>query len=1152
MKYKYYLGPSGSGKTKRIMEEMLKAGEANKDKNYILVVPDQYTMQAQKDMVAMSQRGGILNIDVQSFGRLAHRIFEEVGASEAIILDDTGKNLLLRRISLRIEDELESFGTKLKMPGFIHEVKSVISELMQYGVGPDKLEELISYAVSNNKKALASRLRDIKRLYVAFLEEKQDRFQTTEEQMIILAGLIPRSRILEGAVVAFDGFTGFTPVQNSVLSALLQKTDEMWFSFSIDKEALDSEEQEGELFGLSKKAIKSLNRRFLEENAVHLEDVYMETRGVRYKSSEIAAMERNIFRKNNKEIIEENKDIHIQKARDPRLELKACSVEIKRLIREEGYAYRDIAIVTGALEEYAAYADEIFSLYELPVFVDRTRHLELNPFTELIKGALKIIESNFSYENVIHFLRTYLTDVTRDEIDELDNYIVARGIRGLSSYNKSFIRKAHYMLGRENGEEVDTEETLETLKRLNTTREKFMSILEPLLPLAKGENSVADMTKALYEFITKNDTYRRIKEKADLFEVNGDMTRKKEYDQIYQSIMELLEQLHNLLGQDILTLSEYIRLLEAGISEIKIGVLPAEVDYIVMGDIERTRLKEIKALFFLGVNDGIIPKSGGNGGILSDLDREFFSNFDIELSPTPRQKMFNQRLYLYMNMTKPSERLYISYALNDNQGKAIRPAYLIDLIKKLYKETKENIYNEDKILDNIAGKKDADSYLATLIRRYALDSLEDGKDKALFFSLYDEAVNEKPEYVENLNESAFYEYNQANLEKEIVHALYGETLINSVSKLEKYASCAYEHFLSYGLKLNVREEYSVERFDLGNIYHTILEGFSNYLKDNNLDWGNLEKTKAELILNELFDNVTKSYNEGILYQDKRNIYQLEKMRRILLRTIKSLGFQIKRTSFKPTNFEMRFTRALTDKDFRVGLSDEDRMRINGRIDRVDTYEDQDKLYVKVVDYKSGNNKLDLVEVYNGLSLQLVVYLREAVNQLAKDNKNKKVIPAAMYYYHVKDPFMETDSINTEDEVNKWIQSNLRLTGLSIDDKDMIEHIGGEFVDKKSEVINATLKINGDYSSNSEVINSDDLKTVMDYAEYKLIDLGKKIIEGNIEARPCQDNTCTYCDYREICGYDSKLDGYKDVSFENAQKKEVLEKMKNILDKGEEE
>lgn len=1165
MSLRFYIGSSGAGKSSRLQEDIIERSMKEPGRRFFVLVPDQYTMQTQKEMIERHPLHGFMNIEIFSFGRLAHYIFEEVGQPERLTLDDTGKNLILRKLASEMADELPAIGRYLKKTGYIHEVKSVISEFMQYGLDVGKVEKLC--IAVENKPVLSGKLQDINRLYDRFLKYLGEKYITTEETMDLLAGSLEKSESVRGSIVALDGFTGFTPVQNHVISRLLTLCEEVIMTVTMPAEEFQKSAQESwrqeesALFALSKKTILSVSRLAKEMEVPRGEDVLLIGEPVvRYRTqSALAHLEQRLFRMKTGVYPGRADGIHITSAISPREELRRTFIAIRRLVQEKGYAYRDIAIVTGDLEHYASYAAELSARYDVPVFLDNNRKLGLNPFTEYVKSGLKVIKNNFSYESVVHFLKCGFTGLSEEDIDKLENYMLALKIRGEKTWSRAFVRCPAYM--RRQQEAMRMQETqsreaaqrgtspqeavqpMDPLQEINRTREALMELLGPLLPLKKG-GPAEEMVKILYHFIADHDIYEKLQEYAEYFKDQDDFARAGEYEQIYGYLMQLLEQMAALLEGEELSLEEFIEILEAGILELQVGILPQDIDRVVIGDIQRTRLKQVKALFFIGVNEGIIPKHNTGGGMISDMDRETIAEAGYELSPTPRQKMYTQRLYLYMNMTKPSEKLWISYAQVDAEGKSLRPSYLVGMIQKMFPELEISGDGFSTVLDDIVGLKDSREPFAHLIRQYAGRTLP-GEIQPLFAALYKEYEKRDQNSLSILKDAAFYYYQPKTLERGVVRALYGAVLENSISRMEAYARCAYAHFLQYGMQLKEREDYSFGSMDMGNFFHQALEQFGLQLKEKGLLWTDFTKENAEEILDKVLTNIAVSYEESVIYQDERTAYRLTQIRRILLRTVQNLQYQLKKGSFVPQELEYSFRREVSVDRVKLGLSDGEKLMINGKIDRYDVFEKDDMLYVKVIDYKSREKKIDLVQLYYGLQLQLAVYLEQAVERVKKKNPDKQVVPAALFYYPVTDPIMAQDNANvTQEEWERWMHEKLRVSGYFVEDDDVIRGLDRTYIDT-SDVIRLEKKKDGAYTAASQIISKDTLSLISNYADHMIRRIGSEILQGERSARPCGDSACSYCTYREVCCFDRRLPGYAGLNMDMSEA-EAMERIAKEL------
>ena len=1143
MSLRFYFGPSGSGKSHRIYEEIMQRAAQEPGRNFLIIVPDQFTMQTQKDLVMRSDRGGILNIDVLSFGRLSHRILEEVGTKEMPVLDDTGKSLVLQKIAADLKEQLPAMGSLLHKQGYIHEVKSAISEFMQYGISTQDMDKLIASA--EKRGALAMKLRDLKTLYRGFQDYIRDHFITTEETLDVLRRSLVKSKILPDSVVVFDGFTGFTPIQNRLIQELMRVCEETIVAVTIGEEE-DPYQMDGEqkLFHLSKKTVADLVKLAAEAEVTRGEDVFVKGGPNRFtEAPALCYLEQNLFRYQYEPYTEKQCEIRMFEALSPREEVHQTALYIRKLIREEGLTYRDIAVVIGDLEGYASYVEAEFGQLEIPCFLDRTRGIVLNPMIEYIKSVLQLYIRDFSYDTVFHFLRSGMADISREEIDELENYVIRTGARGYRTYSRLFTRKTEEM--QQGSGQEDTERAEETMERLNRIRQQFADTVEILhmAPRAKA----GEYVDHLYDFLEQNQVQQKLLNYQQQFEQEGDLAKAREYAQIYRLVMDLLDQIYELLGEEEISLQEFADILEAGFGEITVGTIPQNVDRIVVGDMERTRLKQVKVLFFLGVNDGNIPKNASKGGIISDMDREFLIESGTEMAPSPRQQMYIQRLYLYLNMTKPSERLYLSYAKVNSDGKGIRPSYLIDTVRKLFPQLAVEYPQNRSRLEQIEGRQEGARYLAEELREYADGTLRE-EERQDFYLMY-RAYEADPEGRDRLTAAAFRRYKESGLSRIVARALYGRQLENSVSRLETYAACACRHFLQYGLSLQEREEFGFEVSDMGNVYHAVLENFAGKLAESGRTWWDFDENFATQAIKEAVEGYAATYGETVLYSSARNEYAITRMSRILTRTVLTLQQHLKQGSFQPDDYELSFRFAENLDSIHVDLSEEEKMHLQGRIDRIDVSEDAEHVYVKVIDYKSGNKKFDLAALYYGLQLQLVVYMNAAMELESRKHPDKEIVPAALLYYHIDDPTIETPVELTQEQINEEILTKLRMNGVVNSDPAVVERLD-RFLQDKSKVIPVEKKKDGSFSARSGILSREELQVVSAYVDTKIRQIGREILDGKIAANPYEkgnEEACTYCAYKKVCGFDGSIPGYEKRQLEDLDKQTLMQRMQETTE-----
>lgn len=1142
MSLRFCFGPSGSGKSHRIYEEIMQRAAEEPGRNFLIIVPDQFTMQTQKDLVMRSDRDGILNIDVLSFGRLSHRILEEVGTKEMPVLDDTGKSLVLQKVAADLKEQLPAMGSLLHKQGYIHEVKSAISEFMQYGISTQDMDKLITSA--QKRGALAMKLKDLKTLYRGFQDYIRDHFITTEETLDVLRRSLSKSKILKGSVVVFDGFTGFTPIQNRLIQELMRVCAETIVTVTIgvgeDPYKMDGEQK---LFHLSKKTVADLEKLAAEAEVERGEDLFVKGGPNRFaKAPALHYLEQNLFRYQYEPYAGEQQEIHMFEALSPREEVHQTALYIRHLIREQGMTYRDIAVVIGDLEGYASYVETEFGQLEIPCFLDRTRGIVLNPMIEYIKSALQLYIKDFSYDTVFHFLRSGMSDISREEIDELENYVIRTGARGYRTYSRLFTRRTEELQENAEGSEQAEEKTME---RLNRIRQQFMDAVE-ILHMGSQEKA-GDYVSHLYDFLEQNQVQQKLLNYQQQFEKEGDLSRAREYAQIYRLVMDLLDQVYELLGEEEISRQEFADILEAGFGEITVGTIPQNVDRIVVGDMERTRLKQVKVLFFLGVNDGNIPKNASKGGIISDMDREFLIESGTEMAPSPRQQMYIQRLYLYLNMTKPSEQLYLSYAKVNSEGKGIRPSYLIDTVRKLFPAMSVEYPQNRSRLEQIEGRQEGARYLAEELREYVEGTLpeEERQDFYLMYRAYEADAAGR----DLLTRAAFRRYRESGLSRIVARALYGQQLENSVSRLETYAACACRHFLQYGLSLQEREEFGFEASDMGTVYHAVLENFAGKLAESNLTWWDFTEDFAAKAVKESVEAYAATYGETVLYSSARNEYAITRMSRILTRTVLTLQKHLKQGSFQPDDYELSFRFAEDLDSIHVDLSEDEKMHLQGRIDRIDVSEDAEHVYVKVIDYKSGNRKFDLAALYYGLQLQLVVYMNAAMEMESRKHPDKEIVPAALLYYHIDDPTIETPVELTDEQINEQILAKLRMNGVVNSDPGVVERLD-RYMQDKSVVIPVEKKKDGSFSARSGVLSREEMQLISSYVDAKIRSIGREILDGKIAANPYEkgnEEACTYCAYKKVCGFDGSIPGYEKRQLEDLDKQALMQRMQKTVE-----
>lgn len=1116
MSLQLIFGNSGSGKSYHLYKWVIEQSVKNPNKNYIVLVPEQFTMQTQKDLCEMHPQKGIMNIDVLSFVRLAHRIFGEIGIQPKQILDDEGKNLVLRKIAALYQDKLPVLRGNLKKQGYISEIKSIISEFTQYQIGIEELEFFIEQLDSDSY--FAAKMKDIKTIYQGFEEYLSEKYITKEELLDVLNEVVPQSELLRNCVIVLDSFTGFTPVQSKLLGSLLSICPKVMVTVVMDvREKFAEYNSPYQLFALSKEMTADLYR-IARERKVKIEQpisLYGEPVRRFVHNPPMAFLEKEIFRSSGKVYEKKQEAISIHEMRAPKEEAEYVVGEIRRLIREKGYRLKDIGVIVSNMETYASAFERAFSGYEIPFFMDNKKSILLNAFVEYLRSLIDMAEKNLTYESVFRFLRTGMTDFTAEELDKVENYVLATGIRGYKKWQEAWVRRPRYV----------REEDLEIL---NHIRVRFVEKMDGLLFVLKKKNkTVRDVTEALHEFLLRENMQEKIQRIAEMLQKEGNLALAKEYSQVYRIVIELFDKFVELLGDERISMREYAELLEAGLEAAKVGVIPPGIDQVVVGDIERTRLNNLKVLFFVGANDVHIPGMLLKGGILSEREREAFAEKKIKLSPGMKEKLYVQKFYMYLNLTKPSEFLYLTFSEMSAQGKGLRPAYIISDVLKMYPELHICQEEKRKLFEQELTWKNGAEYVAKGLANKGKGLSTEWKELYSWFQK-DKTFREKMKTVVS---AAFYGKQEEFLDEKTAKRLYGEEERFSITRMETFASCAYAHFLSYGLRLSERELYRFASVDLGNIAHQSLELFSKKAAEMNLDWTKIgEENRVEWIEQSVDESIAKSGNT-ILYSSARDAYMIVKIKRLIKRSVWALTKQLEDTDFRPNGYEIRFG--------------------HGKIDRLDTCEDEKGVYVKVTDYKTGQKAFDISAFYYGLQIQLPVYLNAAVEMEQKKNPGKQIIPAGMFYYRIQDPIVSKDT--DQKKVETEIRKELKLSGLINGQDEVLEHIDKNLTGASLSVP-LERKKDGEIGQRSQVLMPEAFALFLQYAKKKTKELSERISGGEVGASPYElgDMTgCKYCSYQAICRFDTVLDGFSYRELQKYDKEEIMRRIQNELE-GQEE
>lgn len=1130
MSLQLIMGGSGSGKTSYLYKKIIEASIEHPDMSYIVLVPEQFSMQAQKDIVTLHPNHATMNIDIVSFQRLAYRVFEELAVESLTVLDDMGKSMVLRKVAADHRRELVLFSGHLNQTGFVNQLKSMLSEFYQYGITPEILREMAPLAKT---PLLKQKLEDFSVVFQGFRDYIEGLCITTEEVLDVLCQVASRSELLAGSVVALDCFVGFTPVQYRLLELFMIHCRQVVVTVTADASApIYRPLGMQNLFYTSSNMVRRLSGMAEENGVKKQEDIWLKERpAYRFADRpELDYLERHLFRYRRGQYAGEmDQSLELCQGSNPAGEIGYVAHRIQEMVKDRGYRYRDIAVITGDLAGYGKEIAHQFEQQEIPYFMDDKKNILDNPMVELIRSALEVIRKDFSYETVFRYLRTGLVTDSREMIDRMENYVLAMGIRGHKRWGETWERVYRRGGGL-------------NLAELNAFRENVMAPLFAMREAFSDQDiTIGKMAGAVMELLESGGIEQKMAAYQEYFDDIGEFRLAKEYGQVYGLTVELLERVTTLLGNEKVSRKEFIEILDSGFAEIKVGVIPATVDRVVVGDITRTRLAHIKVLFFVGVNDGIVPARKDGGSLLTDKEREFFFQNELELAPTAREDSFIQRFYLYLMMTKPSGHLILTWAAVGADGKSRRASYLIGEIQKMFPGLKVRAAGA---MPAVYSVPEAKQMLIAGLRNYG--ELGEGENRDTFLELY-RWFQQSEEYQEDLKklvDAAFYIYEKQGIGHAVAQALYGPVVSGSVTRLEQYAACAYGHFLKYGLELMERQRYELAAADIGNLFHDSIDLCFSRMKEEGRDWRTVSDEERTSLVKNCVQQVTEAYGNTILHSSSRNAYLARRVENITQRTVWALQQQILKGDFVPVGFEVSFSAADNLRAMKIALSDKEELHLRGRIDRMDVCEDEEHVYVKIIDYKSGNTSFDLAALYYGLQLQLVVYMDAVMEMTEREYPKKEIVPAGILYYNIQNPVVQKEGGQSQAEIEAEILRKLRMNGLVNSELEVIRHMD-QSIEKESDIIPVVLKDGDVQEAKSSVANRERFEKLRGYVHEKLKKTGREILDGEIGAKPYKNGArtaCDYCPYHAVCGFDKKTAGYEYRKLKNKKTEEIWEEI----------
>ncbi len=1157
MSVRFMLGRSGSGKTTNCLNEIREElHNVPSGKPIVMLVPDQMTFQMEYELVKTPGLGGMIRAQVFSFSRLALKVLQEAGGLTRYHLTSTGMNMLLRKVVEKHKKDLILFQKSSEQSGFYELLEEMVKEFKRYCLGSNDLEQLEEKLLeeTEDRNLLKDKLHDLHIIYHELEEMLADKYVDSEDYLRLLEERMPDSSFFDDCEVWIDGFHSYTPQELGALRALMKKASRTTVTLTMD-EPSDHEASDLDLFRMTSTTYQKVHS-IAQEEGIEVEPIHFLGQKPRFEASPSIRHLENYFHERPVVPYYGESNVHISGAVNRRAEVEGIARDIQDLVFNKGYRYRDIAVLVRDASTYSDLLNTLLEDYEIPYFLDQKRSMLHHPVIECIRSSLDVILQNWRYDAVFRCVKTDLlfdhdvwtTQQLREQVDLLENYVLAHGIHGKKRWcsQEDWIYRKFRSLDASFGNQTDEEREKQT--KINAARHMISGPLARLQRDLKAARNGRELCEALYLYLEHLQIPSKLENWRYKAEEAGELSLAREHDQVWQAVIDLMEQMVEIVGDEPLSLELFNKMLDTGLESMKFALVPPSIDQVLIGSLDRSRFYQVKCSFILGVNDGVLPAKPSEDGILSEDDREALQSLGIEMAPTARENLLDENFLIYMALSSASDYLLVSYPLADEEGKSLVPSILINQLKEMYPEQKERFImqepneSEEETIRFIGRPGRTLSFLTAQLRQWQRGyPLANEWWNVYNWFVYDENWSAP---ARRTIHSLFYENKTDRLKKETSKDLYGESLKASVSRMEKHQSCPFSHFASYGLKLEERQMYRLEAPDIGQLFHAALKEVADILQQRKIDWRELSAKDCNRLASEVVEKLAPRLQSQILLSSNRYQYIKRKLKNVVGRASFALSEQAKASGFSPVGLEVGFGGNEKIPPLKYQLKDGTTMEVIGRIDRVDTAMNDDGLLLRVIDYKSSQKGLNLSEVYYGIALQMLTYL-DVVLTYSKDWLGKKADPAGVLYFHVHDPVHSSKKMLTLDEIEKELFKKFKMKGYVLEDEDVV-HLMDKTIEGHSEIIPVAMKKDGNFRKGSSLLNRDQFDAVRSYVKSMIGNIGSDIMEGNIDIAPyeMQNRTpCTYCSFRSVCQFDQSLEENNYRSLKNMKDEELFERMR---------
>lgn len=1130
----------------------------------------------------LSGPNGAFGAEVLSFRRLAFRVFSEVGGIARRHLNAAGKSMMLFRIMDRLGNDLKVFSRTALRKGFTEILSDAITEFKRYDISPEQLLQTAERLPDGIP--LKEKLGDLAMVYSEFERVLHLNYMDADDDLTELCKKLDQSVQFDGAQIWIDEFSGFTPQEYKVIGKLLKKASCVTVSLCTD--CLSNEPGDGApmVFEPVRKTAVRLLQLAAEEGipvdhpvmlgtsfcvSSHLSKTSSKlsktSSGVidvssRFLDSEaLGHLERNFYKYPYQKYNKKTENVCIRVSANLYSEVEDTAQDVIGLCREKGLRYRDIAVTMRNPDSYAGIVQSVFTRFGIPFFLDGKRDIDGHPLIIFLMSALNIFSENWSYESVFRYAKTGLTGLEAHELDLLENYVLANGIRGNVWSRQS---DWDYPVEYTDRQEEPSPKELERLAGINEARRRLAEPLMAFRSKTKGGVKAVEFCSALFELLIETGADKRIEELSQNLLDAGRLDKANEYRQVWNMVMEVFSQIVEVLGEETLGTERFSEILTAGFAGHKMGLIPPAVDQVLVGSIERARSHDIKALFILGVNEGVLPGTGGDEGLLSNMERDSLGQAGLELAGNSEAKALEERFMIYMALATPSKYLWLSYPAADRDGRALRPSRVISEVRRILPFLNE----QSTVAGNSAGStsgSDADievgsemldmpqpaapvpafdEMVAQLRRFYDGEKIHSGwRTIYNWFSRQEQWKDKCAVILDGLS----YTNQAQNLSKDRAAKLYGKPVVTGISRMEAYSSCPFAYYVKYGLKAKERRIFGFDPVDAGTFMHNIIDEFSRTLVKKGVRWGDLDREWCRDEVSGLVDKLLAARGTNIPGGSKRYLYLSGRLKKTVEKAVMLIGRHIAASSFEPTGYEVEFGEKGRYPAIEIEMPSGQLVKMTGRIDRIDSMTNEDGTFLRIIDYKSGNRALKLGDVYYGLQLQLVTYLDAVLGM----DEGREALPAGILYFRLSDPLIRCGRNSTDEEIEKAIMKELRMKGLVLADVKLIKAMDRD-LDGDSLIIPARINKDGSLGR-STAATQEQFKLLRKHVRRILAAIGSGILDGNVTISPYKKNAitaCTYCSYSSVCQFDTSVRG-NSYRYLKDHKEEELWRLMGQTDEG---